>query len=505
MNIILYIDNNIITNDKYDNILYLGYLLNKKKINTFIYDINNKNILNNIYNNYITTLNNFDNIKTIILNFIDDKQILKYNTIYYDINNIIYLKTNNIDYININNIKCYYLEEINNNIYNALYNNYLVLIKPDLKNKLLEQFKLNDINEIIYDYRDIKNYKQNIKTSYIIEKYVNDNNDKNIDLLLKNINNNNNINIIIYTLYEFDNYRTGEIVVLYYLAQLLSKYNKNVYIYNKKYNKKIYKTNIIYNNLINNLDNIELNNTIIIYSEGVSNNPLNGIYIIRWILTPLGYKCNKDIYLTWNKNDLIYYFNNENFNDNITYKTLTILYKQPLIKNLKLERTCNICYTLRKIKQILLYNNTSIFNIYHNENDTNITEDLTPEEYIYIFNTHKIFICYDTLTFFTCISLLCGCITIIYDIEGIDKKTWLKNTFFGPYVEKYNIENIYGLAYGISNEELNYAQSTIHLAPELIEKIIEEINNENLNNFINNLNINKFKSLNNTVENIFYK
>jgi len=81
----------------------------------------------------------------------------------------------------------------------------------------------------------------------------------------------------------------------------------------------------------------------------------------------------------------------------------------------------------------------------------------------------------------------------------------MKSTFLWPYLEKYNIENIYGLAYGIDINEVTYAEQTINKAPEFIDKIIKEINNESINNFVNIMNINKFKNLNNTVENIFYK
>jgi len=514
MNIILYLDNKIITNNKYNNILYLGYLLNKK-INTYIYNINNENKLNNIYNNYITTLDNLDINNNIIINFVNNENILLYKTIYFDIENIIYLNNDEIiNYVNINNNKYCYFEEFSNNIYNILYNNYYVIIKPKinvLKTDLLkstpnlweymEKENIQDINEIIYNLNEIKNYKKNINIKDFIKNFVKFNNNKNINLLFNNIN----INIIVYVPCGLDNYRTGGLVVLYYLANLLSKNNYNVYIYCENYNISNHKTNIIFNNIINNLDNIDLNKTIVIYSECIEYNPLNALYVIRWILAPLGYIYRKDIYLTWNKKDLIYYFNYENhFNNDEIYQTLTLLYRYPTIKKLNLEREKNVCYTLRKVNKILTYNNINILNIYHTNTDTEITMDHLPDEYIYIFNTHKYFICYDTLTFLFCISLLCGCITIIYDIKDIDKKTWLKSTFFGPYIEKYNIENIYGLAYGISDKEIKYAEDTIHLAPEYINKIINEINNENLTKFLNNLDINKFKNLNNTIENIFY-
>ena len=69
--------------------------------------------------------------------------------------------------------------------------------------------------------------------------------------------------------------------------------------------------NDIYNNfsLTKHLDDV--NNTIVIYGQGIKGNPLNAKYIIRWILAPLGLCCSTDIYKTWNPNDLVYYFNSE--------------------------------------------------------------------------------------------------------------------------------------------------------------------------------------------------
>ena len=66
---------------------------------------------------------------------------------------------------------------------------------------------------------------------------------------------------------------------------------------------------------------------------------------------------------------------------------------------------------------------------------------------------------------------------------------------------EYYLDNPYvnypGIAYGI--EDLEYARSTIHLLPELLNKQIEYINNKNINRFINDLN--NFENNKNTVEN----
>jgi hypothetical protein len=65
------------------------------------------------------------------------------------------------------------------------------------------------------------------------------------------------------------------------------------------------------------------------------------------------------------------------------------------------------------------------------------------------------------MTFLSIIALLCGCISIVYPLEGIDKKTWIRNSSIGDFINNTSGE-IFGLAYGIN--DLKYAEDTIHLA-----------------------------------------
>ena len=96
----------------------------------------------------------------------------------------------------------------------------------------------------------------------------------------------------------------GGITVLYYLASLLKKKNINVKIYKKDINKYAIE-NSIFTEYTSTFD---VDNTIVIYCEGTFGNPLNAKYIIRYILSELGKNVSKDIYLSWNKNDLCYYY-----------------------------------------------------------------------------------------------------------------------------------------------------------------------------------------------------
>ena len=53
-------------------------------------------------------------------------------------------------------------------------------------------------------------------------------------------------------------------------------------------------------------NDLDLNNSVIIYCEGVLGNPLKGKYIIRWILSELGTNVPYENIYSWNKTDKIY-------------------------------------------------------------------------------------------------------------------------------------------------------------------------------------------------------
>jgi hypothetical protein len=291
----------------------------------------------------------------------------------------------------------------------------------------------------------------------------------------------------------------GGIVVLFNLAKQINNYTENIKIYVPYNVKKL--QNPFFNNYFEGTVGPK---DIVIYSEGIKGNPLNAKKIVRWILAEVGMNCNKDIYKTWNKNDLVYYFNPEqkfiDFPEKVDtiYKKLTFFFLNPkIINNNNLDRI-GYCYTLRKVS----IHKEKIIHI-HPSDALFIKYNITHEEAITIFNNHKYFICYDPLTFLGIISILCGCITIIYPIKNVDKLTWMKTTPFWDYIENNNLNNFYGLAYGI--DDLEFAKSTLHLADNFIRSAIDSINNKYVNLFIQDLkDFNQPCKLINTVQNNFF-
>jgi len=299
-------------------------------------------------------------------------------------------------------------------------------------------------------------------------------------------------NIIIYPHFAF-NPQNGGITVQFYLAQILKELGCNV----KMFNNHGTTQNYIFNDYITNITSEELENTVVIYCEGITGNPLNAKYVVRWMLSELGKNVPIEHLKTWGKNELVYYFNPEpKFEKNkeligSVYKILYLNYINPLVVNLNLERS-GWCYTLRKYfyhKQI---------NMIHPNNATRLG-NIPINIFVQAFNKHKYFISYDPLTFYTIIAILCGCISVVYPVEGMDKKTWISNTSIGDYINNTQNGEIYGLAYGLS--DLKYAEETIHLAPKQYIKLKEYMINKMVNPFIKDIN-NWDKNIN-TINNNF--
>jgi hypothetical protein len=101
-------------------------------------------------------------------------------------------------------------------------------------------------------------------------------------------------------------------------------------------------------------------------------------------------------------------------------------------------------------------------------------------DYIDIFNKHEYFMTYDPYTFLTTIAILCGCISIIYPIDEVSKIEYFKMTPYYEYMVEKNCFEIYGLAYGMTDEEINYAKKTLHLAKEQMIDIQNWFINKNI-------------------------
>ena len=301
-------------------------------------------------------------------------------------------------------------------------------------------------------------------------------------------------NILFYTITDFE-IRCGGIVVQYEICK---------YILNLGINIKIQSPNNIHNHIFNNFYNNDFpidDNTVVIYGETIPGNPLNAKYVIRWILAPLGICCPSDIYKTWNEPDLVYYYNLEDkfkiYPDRVgvIYKSLSLPYINPYAKNYNFKNRHGFCHTFRKQH---MHKN---INYVHHKSSFEITSGHTPKEYILFFNKYKFFLCYDPCSFLSIIAALCGCISIVYRVKGQSKQEWLnKYAIVSEYMKQNKLNNLYGLAYGIS--DINYAVETLHLVKDQWNDIINFCKTKTVIPLIND--IENINDMQNNVKNNYH-
>jgi hypothetical protein len=371
-----------------------------------------------------------------------------------------------------------YLEKINKNIIlkNKIYNhNNIRNIK---KNEELINFNKNYEKKFyIFNNNSFYEYYNDFDLDFYKKKYFLNGNKSDFNILLyyhlegkyKNEIINNKIKIIIYTP-PFD-IKCGGIVVLHYLAKIINNYKNN-----KFYAKLFIYNNLRYNNIFcNNFARIDeiTNNTVVIYPEIITGNPLNCKNVVRWILLDLGIEMSIDHYLNWGKNDLIYHWEPRK-ND---LKKLTCHYINPIFYNKNINSRNKTCYLIKKGR--LIHKN---INYMHPSNSINI-ESLSLEEINEILNQCKYLYIYDSKSMFIIYSIICGCIPVIYPLENISKEEYLKSSIF------YKNNKIYdkGIAYGNNIEEIIFANNTLKEAIDEYNFIFnDEINS--INSFLNDLN-----------------
>ena len=118
-----------------------------------------------------------------------------------------------------------------------------------------------------------------------------------------------------------------------------------------------------------------------------------------------------------------------------------------------------------------------------------------------IFNQCKYFYCYDPNSMYVIYAALCGCIPIIYPLEGVSKTDYMKNRLFNCNNELIDT----GFAYGNFEIEINNAIEKNKNSELLINKIFDFYKN-NVNTFCDEIYNKIFNNieLDNTIEN-YYK
>ena len=237
-------------------------------------------------------------------------------------------------------------------------------------------------------------------------------------------------------------------------------------------------------------------NTLVIYPEIVSGNPLGAKHVMRWILLNLGIEMPIDHYKNWNPNDLVYIWDVKD-KKNSCIKQLSTPWLNPIFKNNNIDGLRNkTCFLVKKAKLYPGFKNS----YYIHDKDSIDLEKLNLLEKANLLNECKYFFCYDLNTAFIPFAILCGCIPILYSYDNYTKETWLNGTM----LNKDGVIHDKGIAWGNSITEINFAKNSLLEAANDIISLYQNYN-DGINLFLDDIRLyfENNDALTNTVKNIY--
>ena len=393
----------------------------------------------------------------------------------------------------------------NNIIDKLLIHGHYHLRKIDNFADLLEYNKKYIKNYYFFNKESFYKYYKDFDYEYYKNRYFNDNNEITENEILFYYHSkgkykrhvvNNKITFVVYS-HPYD-IKCGGITVIHYLVKLINeRYNNN-----NKYQAKLFMhNNIRYKNPFCNdfaqIDEIN-DNTVVIYPEIISGNPLNAKNVVRWILLELGIEMPLDHYKKWGLNDLVYHW--ETKENTTNYKQLSCPFLNTTIfkNNNNSERT-KTCYLIKKAPFI----HKNIINYMHPPNSICI-DNLSLQEINNIFNEYKYFYSYDPNTAYVIFAAICGCIPIIYPIDGISEEEYFSSRIYNFNGTIYNK----GIVYGNDLNKINYIleNKLNENNKEYYKELFDLYQKTTISKFLEEmyLYIDKNFQLNNTVKEIFF-
>jgi hypothetical protein len=304
--------------------------------------------------------------------------------------------------------------------------------------------------------------------------------------------------VLIFT-FPFD-LESGGITTLYLLCKTLKERGVNA----KLWCHAEQRLNHICNDYYDKKIPINPYNTIAIYPEVVSDNPVGAKYVIRWILGPHAPVKGAP---SWMNCDYVYFFHSDvYFNENEIlsipnasniYRFLSLPFIHPAVANASNSPTqprTGYCHLTRKA------HNYGITDLSHHPSNS-VYIDNNMNMAVKEFSKCKFFVCYDPLTFYCIAAPICGCITILINKPNITKKEWIEAGAIGKYFKHIGHYDLYGLAYGDSKEEISFAENTLHLAKQQWADITAYLTTTTITPFIQDLN--NLPLLSNNARNVF--
>lgn len=206
-------------------------------------------------------------------------------------------------------------------------------------------------------------------------------------------------------------------------------------------------------------------NTIMIYPEVIFGNPLFASNIVRWLLYHYKFEGVEGAYSI----DDLFVAYREVFNSptlNPQHRVLHMSYfDHNLYRQYNFTKRSGNCYIVRSSK---VGNRTDIPASF---DGPVFNDNMTQNEIVKMFNECEYCYSYDTQTFYMSIAAVCGCIPIVVMEPGKTERDYLAPG-----------ETHWGVAYGDSKEQIEYAKETRSLLIKSLD--YAESNMENAKRFV---------------------
>jgi hypothetical protein len=206
-----------------------------------------------------------------------------------------------------------------------------------------------------------------------------------------------------------------------------------------------------------------LPDSIAVYPEIVSGNPLNAKHVVRWLLHKPGFFRKS---ANFGNDELTFYYQ-EAFREGLNWvdpdNMLRIRWvRDDIYFDRALPERIGACRLIRKGKSTRAE--------IPKHDDAIIVDGKSHEETAGIFNHCKYLYCHDPYTMYTLYAAICGCIPIVIPQPGLSREKWR-----ATYPFKH------GIAYGV--EEAQWAQDT---RDELLKELTKQraLEDEMLRKFV---------------------
>lgn len=211
----------------------------------------------------------------------------------------------------------------------------------------------------------------------------------------------------------------------------------------------------------------DLNKWAVVYPEVVSGNPLGAKNVIRWFLHYPGFHTgitnygDKELYFKVSSEMQDFHYKNSK-TSNIILKFLHYPLELYNLDNVSKQRK-GTAYCLHKGKDK---------EIQHDLSDSILIDGKSHKEIAEIFKAVEMFISYDAHTSYIAFAVLCGCKTVVIKDNEDNEKVWRRD-----------LENKYGIVYGLENRDKAKANSFVLLNDILCEassyeKLIQDFSKE---------------------------